>query len=56
MPARSIALVNGNEIVLYFCWGRDNLGTIPGMVFLRKNTFVVLARIENRKYAQKTSN
>ena len=56
MPARSLALVNGNEIVLYFCWGRDNLGTIPGMVYLRKNTFVVLARIENRKYAQKTSN
>ena len=40
--AQSLALVNGNEVVLYFCWGRDNLGTIPGMVSLMKDTFVVL--------------
>ena len=47
MPARSLALVTGNEIVLYFCWGRDNLGTIPGMVYVMKDSFVVLgARTE----------
>ena len=42
MPARSLALVHGNEVVLYFCWERDNLETIPGMVYLRKDSFVVL--------------
>ena len=50
MPARSLALVNGNEIVLYFCWGRDNLGTIPDMIYLRKDTFVVLVKLIRHRY------
>ena len=42
MPARSLALVNGNEVVLYFCSGRGSLGTPPGMVYLMKDSLVVL--------------
>ena len=41
MPARSLALVNGNEVVLYFCSGRGSLGTSPGMVYLMKDSLIV---------------
>ena len=41
MPARSLALDNGNEVVLYFCTGRASLGTSPGMVYLMKDSLVV---------------
>ena len=41
MPARSLALVNGNEVVLYFCSGRGSLGTSPDMVYLMKDSLVV---------------
>ena len=41
MPARSLALVNGNEVVLYFCSGRGSLGTSPGMIYLMKDSLVV---------------
>ena len=41
MPARSLALVNGNEVVLYFCSGRGILGTSPGMIYLMKDSLVV---------------
>ena len=41
MPARSLALVNGNEVVLYFCTGRHGIGTSPGMVYLMKDSLVV---------------
>ena len=46
MPARSLALVNGNEVVLYFCSGRASLGTSPGMVYLMKDSIVV--KLESR--------
>ena len=41
MPARSLALVNGNEVVLYLCIGRHGIGTSPGMVYLMKDSLVV---------------
>ena len=41
MPARSLALANGSEVVLYFCTGRASLGTSPGMVYLMKDSLVV---------------
>ena len=42
MPAKSLVLENGNKVVLYFCWWRDNLEKILGMVYLMKDSFVVL--------------
>ena len=41
MPARSVSLSNGNEVVLYFCTGRASLGTSPGMLYLMKDSVVV---------------
>ena len=41
MPARSLALLDGNEVVLYFCTGRAGIGTSPGMVYLMKDSLVV---------------
>ena len=41
MVARSRALANGNEIVVYYGAGRKSLGSAPGMVYLLKDSLVV---------------
>ena len=41
LPARSLALRDGNEVVLYFCKGRGSIGTSSGMVYLMKDSLVV---------------
>ena len=41
MPARSVSLANGNEVVLYFCTGRASIGTSVGMLYLMKDSVVV---------------
>ena len=50
IPERSLAWKNGNEVVLYFCWGRDDVGAIPDMIYLRKDTFVVLVKLIRHRY------
>ena len=41
LSARSRALENGNEVVLYYGTGRSGLGSSPGMVYFMKDSLVV---------------
>ena len=41
LTARSRALSNGNDVVLYFGTGRKGLGSSPGMVYLMRDSLVV---------------
>ena len=49
LSARSRALVNGNEVVLYYGTGRSVLGSSPGMVYFMKDSLVV--QVGNRAVA-----
>jgi hypothetical protein len=41
LPARSLALSNGNEVVLYYGLGRAGLGSTPGMIYFLKDSLFV---------------
>ena len=41
MSARSKALVNGDDVVLYYGTGRSGMGSMPGMVYFMKDSLVV---------------
>ena len=41
LTARSLALANGNEVVLYYGTGLGGLGSSPGMVYFMKNSLAV---------------
>ena len=41
LSARSRALANGNDVVLYYGTGRSGLGSAPGMIYFMKNSLVV---------------
>jgi hypothetical protein len=41
LTARSRALSNGNDVVLYFGTGRKGLGSSPGMVYFMRDSLVV---------------
>jgi hypothetical protein len=41
LPARSSALSNGNDLVLYFGLGRAGLGSTPGMIYFMKDSLFV---------------
>ena len=41
LPARSRALSNGNDLVLYFGLGRAGLGSTPGMIYFMKDSLFV---------------
>jgi hypothetical protein len=41
LPARSLALSNGNEVVSYFGLGRPGLGSTPGMIYFLKDSLFV---------------
>ena len=41
LPARSLALSHGNEVVLYYGLGRAGLGSTPGMIYFLKDSLFV---------------
>jgi hypothetical protein len=41
LSARSRALANGNDVVLYYSTGRSGLGSAPGMIYFMKDSLVV---------------
>ena len=41
LSARSRALENGNEVVLYYGTGRSGIGSSPGMVYFMKDSLIV---------------
>ena len=41
LSARSRALANGNDVVLYYGTGRAGLGSAPGMIYFMKDSLIV---------------